>query len=125
MSNKHAKNYLNQIKYLFPMFSKHEKRFLNDLTASIENYLHDNPSASYDSICSEFGTPQDVIADYIEALDIEYIIKRLKTRRIVRKILFTLLITLIIALVIYTFFAYQSYLDAKSAIPTKEIIVIE
>lgn len=73
---KDSKKYFKDINKLFPVHSYKEKKYLKDLKEQIDEY----DSNSYQEL---FGTPIDVVIAYYESIDTEYILKKIKLKRIV------------------------------------------
>jgi len=125
MLDKNIKKYLKHIRTLLPMYSRQEKRFLNDLKTSIEKHISENPDTSLEDITAKFGTPNDVVYDYIESVDFEYIMKRLSTRKTIKRVAAIILILAIVLFFIFAGSIYLSYLDSKNTVITHELVVIE
>lgn len=103
--NKDTKKYFNECKYLFSLYGKREKEYLNKLK---DNLDIENNTITYNDIVKRLGTPKEVIIDYYEQEDAYDLIKRAKFTKILK-------IFLIIFLVITSvFFAYRSYIYQKS-----------
>lgn len=125
MQNHEVKKYLKQVKHLLPLLSKQEKRFLKDFEISIHEYLTENSKATIEELSSKFGTPNDIVHEYIDSIDSEYIIKRICVKKMIRRIAFTILLIAVLSLLVHTAFTYLAYLDAQNAVITQEVTVIE
>ena len=64
--NNAAKEYCKQISKCLSYSSKLKKKLLPDIELSIEQFIEDNPSVSYEDIVEEFGTPQDMVKAFLE-----------------------------------------------------------
>jgi len=125
MLNKEATTYLNQIKHLLPILSKQEKRFLKALESDMSDYISTHPDASTDDILEHFGSPTDVVHDYIESLDLDYIIRRISTRKIIKKAITILILLALLAFTLFVGTTYKAYLDSKDSVITQEVTIIE
>lgn len=125
MLNNDSKKFLKQVKHLLPLLSKQEKRFLKDFEISIHEYLTENPNATTEDLSTEFGTPNDIVHEYIDSIDSEYIIKRICVKKMIRRIALTILLIAVLLLLVHTAFTYLAYLDAQNAVITQEVTVIE
>lgn len=112
--------YKREIAMLFPYMSKKEKMFLN-------NYMQNIEDAEYKDIVKEWGAPIAVVHSYIEAQDIEIIMKKLNRRKLLKKFLSAVLFLLIATLAIYTYFLNKSYQAVRDTVPNeiKETLIIE
>lgn len=125
MQNHETRKFLKQVKNLLPIFSKQEKRFLKDLENDISEYFNVHPNSTVEDIANEFGTPNDIVHDYIESIDLDYIIKRISTRKIVRR---TLICIVLLAFIVSSAFIgsiYSAYLHSLDSVITQEVTVIE
>jgi nucleotide-binding universal stress UspA family protein len=117
------KHYLKQIKSLFPVYGKHEKRFLTDFEKDIQDYLQSDSEASVESAISHFGSPADIIQDYMDNIDIDDLIKRARFAKTVRAgVIIIVLIVAIVAATLSVTYYYQSK-EAQEALAS--IVEIE
>lgn len=98
------KRYFKQIKILLPVYGKEEKRFLSDYQVAVEDFVERHSECMIDDVKGHFGTPQDVVHDYITSLDQTRLCKRINLRHMIKMIL--ILIVILAAVV----FAYRFYL---------------
>ena len=124
ISEKEINHYLKQIRTLVPVHAKNEKRYLRDLTDSITQFAKDNPEATMQNIIEQYGSPMEVVRDYIESCDVDLIIKRITLQTIVRRLVVVILLCLFIALSCFLFYIHKAYLDSKNTIITNTETVI-
>lgn len=67
MKTKLCKKYISQIKSFFPVVSKKERKYLNNICDSVNEYCQDNPEATLNEIYDVFGSPQETINSYMSA----------------------------------------------------------
>ena len=72
--------YLKEIKKLLPCKTSEKKRYLTELDFSISRYLLNHPDASYEDLCSNFGSPKIISEAYIEH-NSEHISHRISIKR--------------------------------------------
>lgn len=85
---KDSKKYFKDINKLFPVHSYKEKKYLKDLKEQIDEY----DSNSYQELEELFGTPIDVVIAYYESIDTEYILKKIKLKRIITTVCILILL---------------------------------
>lgn len=112
--------YIHSIYSLLPYHGAEEKRYIEDLRNSVEDYIEDEPEANNDTLIAEFGEPTEVVRDYVETLDIDLLIRKISTRELFRKLVSIVLIATVLALSIYATYLHRSYLDFKNSIITEE-----
>ena len=97
--NKAANEYYFVVKSMFSKMTFQEGRFLKEFKVGIIEYSLSHPKCTYDELCEEFGTPQEVYFEYMNMYEHEELIHSFrKTRRnkyIVRAIIIILLIFII------------------------------
>ncbi len=127
MEIKEYKKYFKTIKKLLPIYGEKEKKFLADLDFTVNEYMSRNPSCTAWDIEQHFSSPQNVVAEYINALDTDYLTKHLKRTHMVRMAFYAVFVLLLCSFSIHTYLDYQAYLDFNNAIPTsiEEIIEVE
>ena len=64
-----------KLKTLIPVKGKYEKQFLNNIFENLEGICSEQPDISYDELCNRIGTPTDLIIEYYENADAEYVIQ--------------------------------------------------
>ena len=127
MDLKERKKYFKTIKKLLPIYGEKEKKFLADLDFTVNEYMDRNPSCTAQDIEQHFSSPQNVVAEYINALDTDYLAKHLKRTHLIRMVFCAAFALLLCSFCIHTYLDYQAYLDFNNAIPIfiEEIIEVE
>lgn len=74
------KQYYRSIEKKLPAGS-HKKRFMQELKASVGDWLEQNPNADLNAVQARFGTPERIAADYAGEMDTQEIIKKCKLRK--------------------------------------------
>lgn len=91
--------YMKQLKKEIPNTVKNESAFLYSVSLDIKDYLEDHPTASYDEIVSEFGSPKALghsLIENIEPAQIESILlKQRKMKKLVCLLASTVLVVLV------------------------------
>lgn len=127
MSNREQelKAYYRRIRATFPVYTATEKRFSHDLKESISEYIEAPPACTQADITEKFGTPQEIITEYLESIDSDHLYKTLRTVRWIRFAVIFFCICVAAASLLYSLYNHQAYLDAKEAVITKEEVVIK
>lgn len=123
--NKEIKRYLKEIKNLLPVYGRKEKAFVMMIKTSIlENYGTES-TVGYDMICSEFGSPKEIVISYFAEVDDDELYKRVRFSKMIK--IAAIFIVLIVAAtaVFKSILLYDSYKKSVDAIITQEVTVIE
>lgn len=107
---------MRRVKTLFPLFGRERKRFLNDLDESIERFVSEGGDSSYDSIAERFGDPEEVVFNYISAMDEEVLNKKISETRCVRILVIVAIIAVAICAGMSLYWGYDSYMQAINTI---------
>ena len=113
-----ANKYIQQCKSLFPVYGKLERTFLNRLKVQVNEHLDLFPDISYEKLVEQFGTPKEVVMEYYDNIEDDYLLSKIDLAKKVKKFL------LFIAILFLVYFFYQSYTtyQALNLIKDQQII---
>lgn len=95
--DKICKQYIKEIKTLLPLKQKAERKYLKKLQADIDDYCENaNVVTKYD-LYENYGTPAEVVRNYITFMDTKVLMKSLRFSKIVRACTVILIIAIIVA----------------------------
>ena len=120
--NKIVKNYKREIRYLFPIFTKKEKRFFSDICNTITDYTTDNEDFTLESLVQNIGEPKDIVSRYLLDMDGEILRKSLSRNQYVRFSLGIIVLVIIVAGAFKLGTDYFSFLEGRDAYIHREII---
>lgn len=123
--NRNSKKYFRDIKTMIPSKGAQEKRLVRDYKTRIAELNEKNPNITYDELQQTLGTPVDIITSYYEGADTDYIIKSVRTTRIIRIGICCMLILTLSAFAVSAGINVRLYQDIHQGIVTHEKIVIE
>lgn len=121
--NKNVKKYLKNVKLLFPIFSKSERMYYQQLKDTLlKNY--NNSAISYNDIVEKIGEPYELVQAYYEEVNTQQLMKKLKIQSWIRYIGVIIVATVIIVSLLRSFYLNKLYEEFKEAQPvsTEEII---
>lgn len=110
--NKEMKKYFKDIKLLFPVFSKDEKKYFNRLKKQI---LKENHELTYKECIDLYGQPTDLILEYYENVDTCILIKKIKLKNIIKKAII-IVIALVVGVCLWkSILIYSDYKDSRDS----------
>ena len=121
--NKDVKKYLKNVKLLFPIFSKSERMYYQQLKDTLlKNY--NNSAISYNDIVEKIGEPYELVQAYYEEVNTQQLMKKLKIQSWIHYIGVIIVATVIIVSLLRSFYLNKLYEEFKEAQPvsTEEII---
>ncbi|MBR5422694.1 MAG: hypothetical protein IK108_01665 [Clostridia bacterium] len=98
------KRYYKEIRSLLIIRTKESKRFMQEFTASVNDYIDAEEINTIASIKAHFGEPEEIAGSFLESADLRYIRKRLKIKSVI-------MFAVICALVIWLGVAMAAYID--------------
>lgn len=123
--NKEIKHYFRQIKLLLPIMGKKERRFLKDFRSSVEDFLEKNPGSDIADVVERFGSPDDVMHDYISSLDQEQLCRNIHFRHLLRNAIIVILLLAAAYFIYRTCLLTIAYHQAQEKMASYIVEVIE
>ena len=77
--------YIHNIWTIMPMHTDKEKFYLLDLKKHLKEFMDDHPDCSYEDIVEHFGEPKDIVVEYIQNSDENYLIQRMRLKEAFQK----------------------------------------
>lgn len=118
------KSYLKKIRTLLPVFGPQEKDFFRKISGDIEEYVQDHPDVTEDSLNEKFGTPSRNVYEYVESVDTDYLIRKIRVARFVKRSIAVLLVIAAVTAGVISYFSYRDYVEAKDSYIHREVITI-
>lgn len=113
------------VRSLFPVYGPYERRFFNDLKNNISEYTEHRTDVKFSDLEDEFGSPTNIISDYLSSVDTNYLSKQLSYTNYIRYTCICMIIIFFIALIIWNISNYKAYLDFYDALPAIEETTIQ
>lgn len=107
---KGGSTYYRKLKTLIPIKGKYEKDFLNTILQNLESICSEQPAITYHELCNRIGTPKDIIIEYYENADTEYVIQKLRISSIIRHIVISILL-IAASIELYSFHKLYTQVD--------------
>ena len=117
--NKDSKKYYSELKLFFPVHGKIERQMFSDIRFRLEELNENIEKISYEQICEELGSPQEIVSGYFCDTDTEYLVKRLRFTQYIRRCVLILITAIIIIAGVYCYHLYKLYLEiSEKEMPT-------
>lgn len=117
--NKDSKKYYSELKLFFPVHGKIERQMFSDIRFRLEELNENMENISYEQICEELGSPQEIVSGYFCDTDTEYLVKRLRFTQYIRRCVLILITAIIIIAGVYCYHLYKLYLEiSEKEMPT-------
>lgn len=107
--NKICRQYIKEVKTLFPIIRKPERTYLSKLTQTVEEYSEEENIDNIEELYSNFGYPNDVVNSYLSGMDLSVMYKNIRTAKWIQKFIIVLMVAVIIAVSIFAIVTYKNY----------------
>ena len=107
---KGGSTYYRKLKTLIPIKGKYEKDILNTILQNLESICSEQPAITYHELFNRIGTPKDIIIEYYENADTEYVIQKLRISSIIRHIVISILL-IAASIELYSFHKLYTHVD--------------
>ena len=110
-----CRQYISDVKSLFPIVGKEERIFLAKLKKTIENYCDEEEFTSITELYDSFGQPNEIVNSYYSDVDTQYVIRKIKTAKAVKFTIMAFLLAYLISVIIYgikTYTQYEKFIDS-------------
>lgn len=87
MNNKVCKEYIREIKTVFPVKSKQEREYIKNLSNDIADFCEQEGITSKEELYNNYGSPIDVVSQYFSATGIPYVVKKIRTGKYIKRLL--------------------------------------
>lgn len=82
----------------------------------MDGICSEQPDISYNELCNRIGTPTDLLIEYFENADTEYVIQKLHISSIIRNIVITILLIAVVVASIELYSFHTLYERAEKSI---------
>ena len=117
MKSKSSSRYIKDLKHLFPVYGKKQKVYLHTIKASIDDYYNSSIPPSYEDLINHFGSPQEIIGDYIREQDTQDLLKQVNQKRHLQGIVYILFVSSLVCSLSYGINCYRYYLHCIQSEP--------
>lgn len=119
--NKICKEYISEIKALFPIKRKPEKDYIKKIAADVADYCEEANVTSKQELYDNYGRPNDVVNNYFATVDTEYIVKEIKTTKFIKSAIAIIIILAMIATSALCITLYAQYQMVKRT----EVVMVD
>lgn len=95
--NKLCKEYISEIKALFPIKRKEERDYIKKIIADVEDYCEEANVTTKQELYENYGKPNDVVNNYFSTVDTEYIAKQIRVTGFIKTAVAVLLVLATVA----------------------------
>ncbi len=125
--NKVCRRYISEVKALFPIMSKNERKYIAKLKENVESYCEETGITTKEELYENYGLPKEVVNDYYSTVDMDYLIGKIRTSKYVKILISVIAIILIVLASVFCTFWYQNHQMAlrEEAVICEQVIETE
>lgn len=120
-----CQSYLSNVKALLPIVGKPEKKYLSQLSESLEDYCEEEKVTTLEELYNGFGEPDEAIQTYLDSMDTSYLIKRIRLSAWIKRGIAALVLVALIGVSIYGIKTYEAFKVFKQDAIFSEDTIIE
>ena len=120
-----VRKYIRRCRQLFPVYGKYERQFLKRLRNQVSDYMAQHPNLTYGELVTQFGSPKDVVLQYYDTVDNDYLLRKTNLVKTIRRFLIVISMIILAFIGYRSYIVYQAYLDAKDTVIIHEDTTIE
>ena len=119
--SKISKEYIKEVKAMFPVKGKKERLYLKNLARDVEMLCEEENITSKENLYEKYGKPVEVVAEYFATVETDYVVKKLRISKHIKALVAIVITAILITTLIYSFKIYGEYKIAKS----QEVVICE
>lgn len=119
--SKISKEYIKEVKAMFPVKGKKERLYLKNLARDVEMLCEEENITSKEKLYEKYGKPVEVVAEYFATVETDYVLKKLRISRYI-KALIAVIITII---VVYSSVYIYAFIETQQIAARQEIVDVE
>lgn len=113
MNKRIVRRYILEIKAVCPFRDRIERKYLSWFLNNVRMYCEENDVQDIDELYRKFGTPNEVVNNYLTGMDIEDISSKLVKSKWIKHIFTGILIIIITTSLTLVGFIYREYKTLK------------
>lgn len=83
MNRRVYKEYIKEIKMIFPVKGKQEREYIKNLSNDVADFCESENIESKEELYDNYGTPIEVVSYYFSAKGVPYVVSKIKIRKLV------------------------------------------
>lgn len=107
--NKQCKEYIKEVKSMFPVKGTQERKYIKNLNKDITDYCEEANTTTKDELYENYGNPIDIVSEYFSATGTSYVIKKIRFGKYIKALIAVIIALALIVSSIYCVFWYENH----------------
>ena len=111
MKQSACKQYLKEVKSIFPLWSKEERNFFLHFSSQVKDFEEHTDAKEITTalLYEEIGRPDEVLASYLSQADISYLSRKIRSTRFLKATACVIALCIVVTCVIWSYIIIQEY----------------
>lgn len=119
--NKLCKEYIKEVKAMFPVKGKKERKYIKQLSKDIEDYCEESNATTKEELYENYGNPVDVVAEYFSAIGAPYVIKKIRISKYIKALIAVIIAVILVLSTVYGVVLWEEH----QMIMREEMVFVE
>ena len=119
--NKLCKEYIKEVKAMFPVKGKKERKYIKQLSKDIEDYCEESKATTKEELYENYGNPVDVVAEYFSAIGAPYVIKKIRISKYIKALIAVIIAVILVLTTVYGVVLWEEH----KMIMREEMVFVE
>ena len=119
--NKLCKEYIKEVKAMFPVKGKKERKYIKQLNKDIEDYCEESNATTKEELYENYGNPVDVVAEYFSAIGAPYVIKKIRISKYIKALIAVIIAVILVLSTVYGVVLWEEH----KMIMREEMVFVE
>ena len=119
--NKLCKEYIKEVKAMFPVKGKKERKYIKQLSKDIEDYCEESNATTKEELYENYGNPVDVVAEYFSAIGAPYVIKKIRISKYIKALIAVIIAVILVLSTVYGVVLWEEH----KMFMREEVVIVE
>ena len=119
--NKLCKEYIKEVKAMFPVKGKKERKYIKQLSKDLEDYCEESKATTKEELYENYGNPVDVVAEYFSAIGAPYVIKKIRISKYIKALIAVIIAVILVLSTVYGVVLWEEH----KMIMREEMVFVE
>ena len=119
--NKLCKEYIKEVKAMFPVKGKKERKYIKQLSKGVEDNCEESNATTKEELYENYGNPVDVVAEYFSAIGAPYVIKKIRISKYIKALIAVIIAVILVLSTVYGVVLWEEH----KMIMREEMVFVE
>ena len=116
-----CKEYIKEVKAMFPVKGKQERKYIKQLRTDVEDYCEESNATTKEELYENYGNPVDVVAEYFSATGVPYVIKKVIISKYIKALVAVIIAVILVLSTMYGVIRWEEH----QMLLREEVVIVE